>query len=168
MRAHLSRRYRLSASHRLHVAGYTDERNREVFGKCNNPYGHGHNYVVQVTVSGEVDPMTGMVVDLAALDGFAAEHLTAQYDHQNLNTLTVFAEAVPSTENLAMEVWRIFEGSAFGAGAGGRDGEQLVRLHGRSRSSASRRMTNVVAEGRSKGRSRSSASRRMTNVEVHS
>ena len=110
MKAHLSRRYRLSASHRLHVAGYSDEQNRETFGKCNNPHGHGHNYVIQITVSGEVDPVTGMVVDLAELDRFAGRNLIEPFDRQNLNTLGAFAEAVPSTENLALEVHRIFRG----------------------------------------------------------
>ena len=108
MKAYLSRRYHFSAAHRLHTESYSAERNREVFGKCNNPHGHGHNYVVEVTVGGAVDPVTGMVCDLAALDGFARERLLARYDHQNLNTLPEFAEAVPSTENLAMVVHGIF------------------------------------------------------------
>ena len=108
MKAYLSRRYRFAASHRLHAATYTDERNRAVFGKCNNPYGHGHNYIVQVTVGGEVDPVTGMVCDLAGLDAFAREHLVDVFDHRNLNTLPAFAETVPSTENLAIEIDRIF------------------------------------------------------------
>ena len=109
MKASLSRRYHLSASHRLHVQTYTEERNQSTFGKCNNPYGHGHNYVIQITVSGEVDPVTGMVVSLADLDDFAERNLIEPFDHQNLNTLAVFGQIVPSTENLAMEVYRIFQ-----------------------------------------------------------
>lgn len=108
MRAYLSRRFHFSASHRLHSETYTAEQNREVFGKCNNPFGHGHNYVVEVTVGGQVDPVTGMVCDLAKLDAFAAEQLLGGFDHSNLNTLPEFAELVPTTENLALVVHRIF------------------------------------------------------------
>ena len=107
MRAYLSRRYHFSAAHRLHVESYTPERNRDVFGKCNNPHGHGHNYVVEVTFGGQIDAVTGMVCDLGALDAFAAR-LLAKFDHQNLNTLAEFAEVVPSTENLAVVVHGIF------------------------------------------------------------
>ncbi|RXH55320.1 6-carboxytetrahydropterin synthase [Granulicella sibirica] len=109
MIAHLNRRYHFSASHRLHAEAYSDEKNRAVFGKCNNPHGHGHNYVVQITVSGPVDPVTGMVCDLGELDGFAKAHLLDVFDHQNLNMLPAFRTLVPSTENLSIEVHRIFE-----------------------------------------------------------
>jgi len=105
---HLSRRYHFSASHRLHADALSPERNREVFGKCNNPFGHGHNYVVQVTFAGPIDPATGMVLDLAALDSFAQTNLLAPFDHANLNTLPAFLDTVPTTENLCREVWRIF------------------------------------------------------------
>ena len=106
---HLNRRYRFSASHRLHVDALTPERNREVFGKCNNPFGHGHNYGVQVTFSGPVDPITGMVTNLADLDEFAQRELLDIFDHTNLNTLECFLDVVSSTENLSLELWRIFE-----------------------------------------------------------
>jgi len=106
--AHLSRRYHFSASHRLHVDAFSAERNAAIYGKCNNPFGHGHNYTVQVTFSGAVDAATGMVTNLADLDGFAERNLLAVYDHKNLNTLAAFRDVVPSTENLALEVWRIF------------------------------------------------------------
>ncbi len=106
--AHLSRRYRLSASHRLHTAAFSEEQNRTVFGKCNNPYGHGHNYIVQLTFSGLVDPITGMVTNLSDLDAFAQTELIDRFDHQNLNTLDCFRTVVPSTENLCIEVYRIF------------------------------------------------------------
>jgi 6-pyruvoyltetrahydropterin/6-carboxytetrahydropterin synthase len=107
--AHLNRRYHLSASHRLHSLEYDEATNRAVFGKCNNPFGHGHNYIVQVTMSGEVDAVTGMVCNLAELDAFAAEHLVARFDHQNLNTVDPFDRIVPSTENFAIEIYRIFQ-----------------------------------------------------------
>lgn len=110
MKVSLSRRYHFSASHRLHADSYSDQRNREVFGKCNNPHGHGHNYVVQVTFGGQVDPVTGMICDLATLDAFARQNLLEVFDQHNLNTLPAFRAQVPSTENLAIEVFRIFAG----------------------------------------------------------
>jgi 6-pyruvoyltetrahydropterin/6-carboxytetrahydropterin synthase len=107
--AYLSRRYHFSASHRLHTEAYDAERNRAVYGKCNNPHGHGHNYVVQVTLRGPVDPATGMVCNLGDLDGFARTNLLDRFDHTNLNTLNCFADTVSTTENLAIEVHRIFK-----------------------------------------------------------
>jgi 6-pyruvoyltetrahydropterin/6-carboxytetrahydropterin synthase len=108
MKAHLSRRYHFSASHRLHTEAYDSEQNAAVFGKCNNPFGHGHNYTVQVTLSGQVDPATGMVCNLAELDAFAQTNLLARFDHTNLNALDYFANKVSTTENLSIEIYRIF------------------------------------------------------------
>ncbi len=106
--AHLSRRYHFSASHRLHVDALSPEENRATFGKCNNPYGHGHNYTVQLTLSGAIDPVTGMVTNLADLDAFAEREMVSRFDHENLNTLKCFRDVVPTTENLAIEIWHIF------------------------------------------------------------
>jgi 6-pyruvoyltetrahydropterin/6-carboxytetrahydropterin synthase len=106
--AYLNRRYRFAASHRLHVDALTTEQNHEMFGKCNNPFGHGHNYVAQVTFAGPVDAATGMVTNLADLDAFAEFELLSKFDHRNLNTLECFRDTVPSTENLCLELWRIF------------------------------------------------------------
>ena len=92
MKAHLSRRYHFSASHRLHTEAYDSAKNQAVFGKCNNPHGHGHNYTVQVTLSGQVDPATGMVCNLAELDAFARTNLIDRFDHTNLNTLGLLCE----------------------------------------------------------------------------
>jgi 6-pyruvoyltetrahydropterin/6-carboxytetrahydropterin synthase len=105
MRAHLTRRYRFSASHRLHNEAMNAEENAAVYGKCNNPYGHGHNYIVEVTVSGPVDPATGMVCNLVDLDGFVKQEIVKRYDHENLNTMEEFQKRVPTTENLCMEVF---------------------------------------------------------------
>ena len=110
MKAYLSRRYHFSASHRLHTDAYDAKQNQAVFGKCNNPHGHGHNYTVQVTLSGQVDPVTGMVCNLAELDAFAQTNLLARFDHTNLNTLNCFANKVSTTENLTVEIHRIFQG----------------------------------------------------------
>ena len=109
MKAHLSRRYHFSASHRLHTESYDAAQNVVVFGKCNNPHGHGHNYTVQVTLSGQVDPQTGMVCNLAELDAFAQAHLLERFDHTNLNTLDCFRNTVSTTENLTIEIHRIFQ-----------------------------------------------------------
>jgi 6-pyruvoyltetrahydropterin/6-carboxytetrahydropterin synthase len=105
---HLSRRYQFSASHRLHVDALSAEENRETFGKCNYPFGHGHNYAVEVTLSGPVDPATGMVTNLGDLDAFAQREMLDRFDHANLNTLELFLDRVSTTENLCVEVWRIF------------------------------------------------------------
>lgn len=106
--AHLSRRWTFVAAHRLHVDALSPEENVALYGKCNNPFGHGHNYVVQVTVSGPIDPATGMVTNLADLDAFARCELLDVFDHQNLNMVECFRDRVPTTENLCLEVWRIF------------------------------------------------------------
>ncbi|MDE1161455.1 MAG: 6-carboxytetrahydropterin synthase [Acidobacteriaceae bacterium] len=108
-RAHLSRRWTFVAAHRLHVDALSAEANREVFGKCNNPFGHGHNYIVQATFSGPIDPATGMVTNLGDLDAFARVELLDHFDHQNLNMLEIFRDQVSTTENLAIEIWRIFK-----------------------------------------------------------
>jgi len=107
VKAHLSRRYLFSASHRLHSEAMSDEENQETYGKCNNLYGHGHNYVVQVTVSGQVDEKTGMVCNLTDLDSFIAREVLSRFDHENLNTLQEFAQQVPTTENLCIQIYEI-------------------------------------------------------------
>ena len=107
MKAHLTRRYMFSASHRLHSEQMSPEQNRALYGKCNNPHGHGHNYTVEVTVSGQVDPRTGMVCNLVDLDGFVHSQILERYDHQNLNLLAEFARIVPTTENLCIAIYEI-------------------------------------------------------------
>ena len=109
MKAHLTRRYMFSASHRLHSDEMSAEENREVYGKCNNPYGHGHNYHLEVTVSGQVDSSTGMVCNLVDLDGFVKSKVLERYDLENLNTLQEFANNVPTTENLCVEIFEILQ-----------------------------------------------------------
>ena len=109
MKAHLTRRYHFSASHRLHSAEMSADENRATYGKCNNPYGHGHNYTLEVAVSGPVDPSTGMVCNLVDLDGFVEREVLARYDLENLNTLKEFAQTVPTTENLCVEVFEILQ-----------------------------------------------------------
>jgi len=107
MKAHLTRRYMFSASHRLHSDEMSAEENRATYGKCNNPYGHGHNYSVEITMSGPVDEQTGMVCNLADLDVFVFREIVERYDHQNLNVLPEFKTNVPTTEHLCVAIYEI-------------------------------------------------------------
>jgi len=109
MKAHLTRRYRFSASHRLHNEGMSAEENRATYGKCNNPYGHGHNYALEVTVSGAVDQATSMVCNLVDLDGCVEHHILQRFDGENLNTRAEFRDAVPTTENLCTVIYDILK-----------------------------------------------------------
>ena len=103
---YLTRKAEFSASHYYHNPEFTPEENQRIFGKCNNPHGHGHNYTVEVIVGGEVNPATGMVLDLAQLDGCVGREVLELFDHENLNTLECFREVVPTTENLVIEIRR--------------------------------------------------------------
>ncbi|ABF41210.1 6-pyruvoyl tetrahydropterin synthase [Candidatus Koribacter versatilis Ellin345] len=109
MKAHLTRRYWFVASHRLHTPRLSEAENREVYGKCNNPFGHGHNYALEVTVGGQVAPDTGMVYNLADVDRVVRKHILERYDHQNLNCLKEFQELVPTTENLCLAIFEILK-----------------------------------------------------------
>ena len=108
MKLHLVRRYRFSASHRLHNAQFSEQENRRVYGKCNNPYGHGHNYVLEVTVAGEPDPATGMVLDLKELKDILQAEITDRMDHRFLNyEVPELAGKIPTCENIAAVIWRL-------------------------------------------------------------
>ena len=107
--AYFTRRYRLSASHRLNTPRLDQQQNRDTYGKCNNPFGHGHNYFVEITVAGPIDPETGFVVDMPRLDALAQRELLDRFDSSHLNADPAFAgDFVPSTENLSIEVERVF------------------------------------------------------------
>jgi 6-pyruvoyltetrahydropterin/6-carboxytetrahydropterin synthase len=99
----LTRRYRFAASHRLHSPQLSEEENCALYGKCNNPYGHGHNYIVEVTIHGPVDPISGRAVDLESLDSLVQGTIVKQFDHRNLNqdVAEFMGALVPTTENLA-------------------------------------------------------------------
>lgn len=109
MKAYLTRRYIFSASHRLHAEAMSAEENRATYGKCNNPHGHGHNYAIEVTVSGQVDQSTGMICNLVDLDGFVRKQIIDRFDIQNLNLDAAFQNAVPTTENLCMVIYDILK-----------------------------------------------------------
>ncbi len=109
MKAHLTRRYLFSASHRLHSAEMSAAENLATYGKCNNPHGHGHNYALEVTVSGQVDQSTGMICNLVDLDSCVEREVLSRYNLENLNTLQEFAQTVPTTENLCVEIFEILQ-----------------------------------------------------------
>jgi 6-pyruvoyltetrahydropterin/6-carboxytetrahydropterin synthase len=111
MTACFSRAYAFSASHRLHVDALSAAENQTVFGKCNNPYGHGHNYRLEVTVCGPIDPETGMVINMVTLDTVVAQQITERFDHTNLNLDPLFAQQVSSTENLCIAVFNLLQPS---------------------------------------------------------
>ena len=98
-----------SASHRLHSERMSGDENVATYGKCNNPYGHGHNYALEVTVSGPVDEATGMVCNLTDLDELVGRKILDRFDHENLNTLSDFADDVPTTENLCIAIYDILQ-----------------------------------------------------------
>ncbi len=107
MKVSLGRRYRFAASHRLHNAKWSADANRQLYGKCNSPYGHGHNYVLEVAFTGNVAPETGMVANLGDLDPFVQNEVIEAFDHKYLNEeVSEFQNAVPTTENLAREIFR--------------------------------------------------------------
>ena len=107
---YITRKARFSAAHRYHNPAWTAEKNREVFGPCNNPFGHGHNYEVEVTVEGEVDAETGMVMNLREIDAVLDEEVVSRMDHRHLNEeLPEWKDRVPTTENIAIAIWQRVE-----------------------------------------------------------
>ena len=121
-RVRVTRRLHFSAAHRLYRPDWSDERNSEVFGDCANPHWHGHNYEVDVTVEGEIDPATGYVMDLKLLRDLVEERVLADVDHRNLNLQVPWLKDVnPTTENLVVAVWKRIEG-------GLPDGVRLERI----------------------------------------
>ena len=107
---YITRRLEFCASHRLFNPDFSDEKNESTFGLCNNPNGHGHNYVLEVTVKGEVDPETVMVLDLKALKKLINEEIINKVDHKNLNVDVDFLKGViPTAENIAIHIWNILE-----------------------------------------------------------
>lgn len=107
MKVTLTRRYHFSASHRLDCEGLSPQENRDVYGKCNNPHGHGHNYRVEVTVRGSIDPATGMVMNMADLDAVVGQSVVERFHLANLNADSLFQQEVPTTENLCRAIYRL-------------------------------------------------------------
>lgn len=112
----LTRKAEFSAAHYYWNDAWSKEKNEEVFGRCANRNGHGHNYTLEVTVTGSVDPMTGFVVDLKALKEVMEREVVGVYDHRHLNLeVPEFAKKVPTTENIAIAIWRRLDGKIPGA-----------------------------------------------------
>lgn len=108
---YLTRRVEFSASHYYHNSALSAEENRQIFGKCNNPHGHGHNYALEVTVAGEIDPGTGMVVNVKDLKKVLETEVLEPMDHKFLNLeVSEFATRIPTTENIAIEIWKRLDG----------------------------------------------------------
>lgn len=125
----VTRRYKFSASHRLHVSELSADGNRALYGKCNNPYGHGHDYILEVTAGGPVDPESGMVVSREDLDRLVRESVLRQFDGRNINVEVpdFVAGLVPTTENIALVIareleqnWPLYLGDSLSS---------LVRIH---------------------------------------
>jgi 6-pyruvoyltetrahydropterin/6-carboxytetrahydropterin synthase len=105
-----TRRLRFNAAHRVHNPALSDEENRRLFGKCNNPNWHGHNYVLEVSVTGEIDPRTGYVMDLGALRALVEREVIDRVDHRNMNIDVDFMQGVnPTAENIVVQCWRVLE-----------------------------------------------------------
>jgi len=106
----ITRKFHFSASHRVYNPGLSDEENYKIYGKCSNPSGHGHNYIMDVTVAGEIDRNTGFVMDLTELKRIVEKEIIEKVDHRNLNTDVDFMKDVlPSTENVAEKFWEQIE-----------------------------------------------------------
>ena len=107
----ITRKVEFSASHLYHNPAFSAEENRRVFGKCNNPNGHGHNYTLEVTVTGDPDPMTGMVLDLKDLKDILEREIMDRMDHRFLNyEVPELAGKIPTCENVAAVIWQLLEG----------------------------------------------------------
>jgi 6-pyruvoyltetrahydropterin/6-carboxytetrahydropterin synthase len=108
MRVSVFRKEHFNAAHRLHNPAWTDEKNQQVFGKCNNSYFHGHNYELIVQVTGEIDPETGYVMDMKVLSDIIKENVSDKFDHRNLNLDTEeFKNINPTAENIAVVIWNL-------------------------------------------------------------
>lgn len=108
----VTRRLKFNAAHRVHNPAFSDEENRATFGKCNNPHGHGHNYTLDVSVAGDVNPATGYVMDLAKLNDLVEREVVNAVDHHNLNVDVPFMQGViPTAENMIVAFWRILDGT---------------------------------------------------------
>lgn len=111
MKVSVFRKEHFNAAHRLFRADWSDEKNREVFGKCSNPNYHGHNYELEVEVIGEINPETGFVIDLKILSDLIGEHILEAFDHKNLNLdVPEFKNLIPTAENIVVVIWTILRG----------------------------------------------------------
>jgi 6-pyruvoyltetrahydropterin/6-carboxytetrahydropterin synthase len=123
----ITRRIEFSAAHFYHNPSFSAEENRRVFGKCNNPHGHGHNYVLEVTIAGDPDPTTGMVLDLKELKDILQMEVMERMDHRHLNyEVPELAGQIPTCENIAAVIWKLLEPKI---GSGRLDRVRLYESH---------------------------------------
>lgn len=102
----LTRRFRFCCSHRLYQAKLSERKNRQLYEECSNRFGHGHDYILEVTFRGEIDPLTGMSVDLTKMDRIVKREVVNRYDHKHLNyDVTDFKNKVPTAENILLVIW---------------------------------------------------------------
>lgn len=110
MKVTVCRKEHFNAAHRLHNSNWSDEKNQAIFGKCNNPNFHGHNYELIVKVTGQIDADTGYVIDMKLLSDIIKKNILERYDHKNLNLDTEeFKSKIPTAENIAVEIWNILK-----------------------------------------------------------
>jgi 6-pyruvoyltetrahydropterin/6-carboxytetrahydropterin synthase len=125
----VTRRYQFAASHRLHAPQLDEQENRRLYGKCNNPFGHGHNYVLEVSARGPLDETTGRAVDIGVLDDLVNRRVLDSFAHRNLNTeVNSFERVVPTSENLAVEIARRLKASWAGVFPAGWPKLEKVRI----------------------------------------
>jgi len=108
---YITRKEHFCASHKLHIKEWSEEKNRMVFGKCSNPNGHGHNYIIYVTVKGEIDKQTGFIVNLKIISSLIHDYILEKVDHKNFNLDVEFMKGIiPTTENITKGIWDLLEG----------------------------------------------------------
>jgi len=111
MKIAVTKRMTFSSGHRIYNPEFSDEKNREIFGACSNPNGHGHNYVLEVSLSGPVDPETGMIINLKEMKAIIRNEIIDKVDHKNLNLdVNFMKDIIPTTENFAARIWEILDG----------------------------------------------------------
>ena len=126
---YLTRSIEFAASHRLHSEKLSSEENIKIYGKCNNPHGHGHNYVAEITVKGEPDARTGIVIDVGKLEALLEAEIESRFDHKHLNFDTAFfKDQVATAENIAIVIWRLLDGKIAACRDGGSVALHRVRL----------------------------------------
>jgi 6-pyruvoyltetrahydropterin/6-carboxytetrahydropterin synthase len=126
----LTRRYHFSASHRLHSSLLSDAENAQLYGKCNNPFGHGHDYILEVTLTGPIHHETGLIVPLHQLDRFVRDVILNRFAHRNINLdLPEFQTLVPTTENMAIVITALFQNSWHLMSDSAAAGCRLLRIH---------------------------------------
>lgn len=126
---YLTRAIEFSASHRLHSDALSEEENQQIYGKCNNPNGHGHNYVVEATVRGEPDPRTGVVIDLGKFEALLDTEIDARFDHKHLNLDTAFfKDSTATAENIAIVIWNLIAAKIPACRSGGHVALHRIRL----------------------------------------